>query len=148
MELTQDQIEEFAIKIEHSLLNTPKTPFKFDRNWSSNFANNAGVYAVFDKNVLVYVGETANLKKRMQEVKRTYNHSFRKKLGRDRYPNTIITKGKFLPQIEQELDEYYLENISFTFKEINFGRLEIESLLIHRNFKNGLLNSPGKRNKL
>tara|TARA_R110001583_G_scaffold87599_3_gene228313 strand:- start:1504 stop:1647 length:144 start_codon:yes stop_codon:yes gene_type:complete len=43
---------------------------------------------------------------------------------------------------------YYLKNISITSKELNFGRLEVESIILHRNSEKGLVNSPGKRNKL
>ena len=79
------------------------------------------------------------------EVKRTYNHSFRKKLGRFLYPDAVVNSGKFEKFIEDELDNHYKTNLEFTFKVVNFGRLEIESLLMQCN--EGLLNSIGKRSK-
>ncbi|MCP4176253.1 MAG: hypothetical protein GY756_00635 [bacterium] len=83
----------------------------------------------------------------MKEVKRTYNHSFRRKLGRKLHPEINKNpKGKFSVEVEEELNNYFIKNISFSFQELNFGRLEVESYLIHKN--NGLLNSLGKRNKL
>ena len=84
----------------------------------------------------------------MKEVKRTYNHSFRKKLGRFIIEGAKITKGKFEETLEIKLNDYYLDRINFVYKELNFGRLEVESHLIHRNHANGLLNSLGKRNRL
>lgn len=133
-------------EVENHLLTSERINFSFDRKWSSNFPNDAGVYAIFDKDKLVYFGETSNLKERMKEVKRTYNHSFRKKLGKHLFENAIITKGKFSQEIEEHLNEYYLQNISFSKLELSFGRLETESFLIHKN--EDLLNSKGKRNKL
>jgi len=146
---TKKKIGLYITSIEQELINKDKIPFQFDRKWSLNFPSEAGIYTIFDKDKLIYVGETANLKERMKEVKRTYNHSFRKKLGRKLNPElTKNPKGKFSDKIELELDNYFEENISFTFKELNFGRLEVESNLIHRHHKKGLLNSLGKRNKI
>lgn len=149
MELSKKQIENFVIEFEKDLLITKRIKFNFDKKWSSNFKDKAGVYAIFDKNKLVYIGETANLKERMKEVKRTYNHSFRRKLGRKLHPELSKNpKGKFNEKIEKELNKYFLKRISFSYKVLNFGRLEVESYLIHRNYKKGLLNSLGKRNRI
>jgi hypothetical protein len=148
MKYSKSDILSFVDDFEKELFQADKTKFSFDRNWSSNFPNKAGIYAIFDNEKLVYVGETANIKERMKEVKRTYNHSFRKKLGRFLIEDAIITKGKFEEILELRLNVYYLERISFAYKELNFGRLEVESHLIQRNHTNGLLNSLGKRNRI
>lgn len=146
MKYSKLEIASFVNNFEKELLDAEKIKFSFDRNWSSTFPSKAGIYAIFDKDTLVYVGETANLKERMKEVKRTYNHSFRKKLGRHIQENAKITKGKFEESLELKLNEYYLRRITFTYKELNFGRLEVESYLIQRNHSKRLLNSLGKRN--
>ncbi|AYN69066.1 hypothetical protein D1013_17620 [Euzebyella marina] len=148
MVYTEREIEIFVNKFENELIQAEKIKFSLKRTWSSNFPNKPGIYAIFDENKLVYIGETANLKERMKEVKRTYNHSFRRKLGRFIIEGAKITNGKFEETLELKLNDYYLERIYFTYKEINFGRLEVESHLIHRHHTNGLLNSLGKRNKI
>ncbi len=148
MEYSKLNIKSFVDSFEKELMQAEKIKFSFDRNWSSNFPNKAGIYAIFDKDKLVYIGETANIKERMKEVKRTYNHSFRKKLGRFLIEDAIITKGKFEEILELRLNDYYLERISFSYRELNFGRLEVELHLIQRNHNNGLLNSLGKRNRI
>jgi len=148
MEYSNTEIILFVDKFEKELIESEKIKFSFERNWSSNFPNKAGIYAIFDDDKLVYIGETANLKERMKEVKRTYNHSFRKKLGRYLVKDAKIIKGKFEEDLEKRLNDYYLKRISMSIKELNFGRLEIESHLIHRNHSNGLLNSLGKRNRI
>ena len=154
MEMTKQEILKYIKDIENELLTSERILFSFDKKWSDNFIDGtkkglAGIYAIFDKDDLVYIGETANLKERMKEVKRTYNHSFRRKLGRKLHPElTKNPKGKFSNKIEDELNKYFLKNISFSYKQLNFGRLEVESYLIHIHHENGLLNSLGKRNKI
>jgi len=144
--ITNEQIHIVLKEVEEELLTSKKIKFDFDCKWSSKFPNKAGVYAIFNINDLVYIGETANLKERMKEVKRTYNHSFRRKLGKHLFKDAKTVKGKFSLEIETYLNDYFLSNIFFSYKELNFGRLEVESYLIHNN--KGLLNSKGKRNKV
>lgn len=148
MKLTTEDIITCVDQIESELFNATKIKFTFDKFWSSNFPAKAGIYAIFDNNKLVYVGETANIKERMKEVKRTVNHSFRKKLGKYLEPNAKVQGSKYPEALEQKLNTYFTNNLYFTSTEVNFGRLEIESYLIHRHCKNGLLNSIGKRNRI
>ena len=148
MNYSRTEIIEFVNKFEEELFNSIAIKFNFDKKWSSNFPSKAGIYAIYDIDKLVYVGETANLKERMKEVKRTYNHSFRKKLGKFLVEGSKVVNGKFEETLELELNDYYLERINFRYKELNFGRLEVESYLIHRHCDNGLLNSVGKRNRI
>ena len=145
---SSQQIQDIIDEVEITLLTMSKVRFDFDRRWSSNFPAKAGIYAIFDNDILIYIGETANIKERMKEVKRTYNHSFRRKLGRHLNEGATIANGKFDIEIELALNDYFKSQISFSFKKLNFGRLEVESHLIHRYHKNGLLNSIGKRNRI
>lgn len=140
---TRKEVDAFVDEFEKILLNTDKIAFNFDKKWSSNFPNKPGIYAIFDQGELVYIGETADLKERMKDVKRTYNHSFRKKLGRHLYDAQIV-KNKYSDQVEADLNEYFELNLTFTFRVLIFGRLEVETCLINRN-KKTLLNSIGKR---
>lgn len=140
MFIDKNKKEEVINEAERLLLDGNKIKFSFDKNWSNNFTKLAGVYAVFCINELLYIGESASVKERMKEIKRTINHSFRKKLGKHLYGNdAILTNGKFNIEIENALNEYYINNIYVSFIEIEFGRIEIEEELIKRN-KN-LLNS-------
>lgn len=149
--LTTEEISAIAKEVEQELLSKPKIPFKFIPKWYSQFPNKAGLYCIFDKGELFYIGETAKLRERMAEVHRTYNHSARRILGKRDYPNSKIVKGKFVPQngidIELELNNHFVNHLSFSFVEVSFGRLELESYLIHRN-KDKLLQKVGKRNRI
>lgn len=148
MIFSKEQILDFVEDFEQELFSAEKIAFSFDKNWSSKFPAISGIYAIFDEDKLVYIGETANLKERMKEVKRTYNHSFRRKLGKFLIEGSKVVNGKFEETLELKLNDYYVNRIRFTYKELNFGRLEVESYIIHRYHKNGLLNSIGKRNKI
>lgn len=148
MNVTNKQIIAFVREVENELLNSTKIKFSLNPKWLSNIPFEAGIYAAFDKKNLVYIGETANLNSRMNEVKRTYNHSFRKQLGKKLFNIKKSPKGKFPEKIENALNSYFEKNISFTFKRLNFGRLETESLLVQRNRSGALLNSENKRSKL
>ncbi len=146
--INQKQIIDIVNEVEEVLISMPKIKFEFDRLWSSKFPYKAGVYAIFDNEKLIYIGETANLKERMKEVKRTYNHSFRKKLGKHLYDSAVIVKGKFKEEIELALNDYYINRISFAYAVVDFGRLEVETHLINSYKNKGILNSIGKRNRI
>lgn len=134
---------------EKQLLNGNKLKFSFDKNWSDNFTRKAGVYAVFSNNELLYIGESASVKERMKEIKRTINHSFRKKLGKHLFGDATLNKGKFDEKIESFLNEYYLQNIYISFIEVEFGRIEIEEELIkrHKNILNSISLRSSKNTK-
>ena len=144
--LTNLDIIDIILKAEHDLLNGVKIKFNRERTWSSNFSTSAGVYMLFDKEKVIYIGESANLKERMKEIKRTINHTFRRKLGKHLFKNAQLEKGKFNPEIEDVLNSYFLENISVSAIEVLFGRTEIESNLIKKYEELDILNSKSKRN--
>jgi hypothetical protein len=145
MVLTEIEILNIVEKIDQELKTNTRIKFSFDKNWTNNFPKTAGVYCIFYQDQLFYFGQSANLKERMKEVKRTYNHSFRKKLGKYLFPNSLLIKGKFSDDLENSLNEEFKAKLSFTFKEVNFGRIEIENYLMQKN--KGVLNSIGKRSK-
>lgn len=91
----------------------------------------AGIYCLYNKGVLCYVGETGNLFERMRDITRTLNHTFRRSLGanlfRDHenyWPATSFKK--FHDDIEKQLDEYVLANILVALKPVPIGRKEFE----------------------
>jgi hypothetical protein len=144
--LTDGNINEIYATADRSLKTNPRVKFSFDRKWSDNFPSKAGVYAIFYNDQLFYIGESANLKERMKEIKRTVNHSFRRKLGKFIEPDASVVKGKFSPELELRLNQEYETNISVSFIEVNFGRIEIENYLMQIN--DGVLNSIGNRARL
>lgn len=145
--MKQLQIESFIKEVEHRVLNSRRTRVSFEYNWTKGFTDKPGIYGVYDKGKLVYVGETANLKARMKEFKRTYNHSLRRLLGVHLFNEKKGSNGKFEPHIEEKLDKYYKDYLEIVLVPVDFGRLEIESYLI-RKYERELLNKNQKRGNL
>lgn len=119
----------------------------FNRANFDMFPNSSpGVYALYFNDELVYIGETADLKKRMKDLKNTYNHTFRRKLGFHFFEDAKIEGQKFSDIIENRLNLIFTNCISVSYIEVNFGRTEIENYLIQSyKEKCSLFNSNSKR---
>lgn len=143
--LSQCELKEILEKAENELFNSKRIQFKKCKDWRKyNVPNEAGIYAIFENdNILIYIGESGNLKDRMNEINRTVNHSFRKQFGHLRF-NGIKSRKKFTDDIETLLDVYFAENLFVSFLEVNFGRLEIETYLISKH-QEKVINSVKKR---
>lgn len=142
---TEAHITAIVAAVEKDLHSQTKTAFqKGSREWKSKFPEEPGVYAIFEKNKLIYIGETADIKARMGDLRNTYNHTLRKKLGKRRFKGEIIG-NKFSDAIERELDAYMNAHISIAFHPLTFGRTEVEAALVAMH--TGLLNSESKRGK-
>ena len=67
------QLDEFLSSAESALLGATKIKFERNLSWRRNYIpDSPGVYAFFDKNSLIYIGESSNLRARMSDVCRTY----------------------------------------------------------------------------
>ena len=67
--LTELNISKAKEEAENTLITNPKIKFTFNRKWSHNFLQQAGVYAIFDKGKLCYIGHNV-LKVLAQDYKR------------------------------------------------------------------------------
>ena len=99
------------------------------------FPEAPGVYCIFDGDVLVYVGETGDLRGRMRDLKETRNHTFRRNLGtklfKDRDDFAPASASTCFPSaLEVELSQYMGKQISVCGMVVHFGRKEIEEYLI------------------
>ena len=143
--LDNNKLQDLLLEAEQQIISS--TPLKFikSNSWRiENVPNTPGIYALFENTSdLIYIGETGNLRKRMSDLCRTVNHSFRKKLGAKRYGGVRSTK-KFDDQVEGELDRFFDESLYAKFMSVNFGRLEIETYLVTK-YQSQLLNSVKKR---
>lgn len=114
----------------------------------STIPSAAGVYAIYERGTLIYVGESGSLKARFGDLFRTVNHSLRRTLGKKLYcalpgfaPAT--TKKLFPVAIETQLNNYMESALTFLAIPIAFGRTEIEERLVA--LCPGLLNTRGQR---
>lgn len=147
MNFTDEEILDFVIQFESELFSKERISFNRNKSWTrNNFPDGPGIYAIFDKRDLIYIGESANIRLRMQEIKRTYNHSIKKILNKKYFKQSLIG-NKYCDDTEAKIDHHLLEHITFSALPLNFGRLEMESYLLHRNAKK-VLNKIGKRNRI
>ena len=141
--LSEKEILNIINIVDKDLLHKTKIPFTLNSKWNLNFPDQAGVYAGFVNSKLIYIGETGNIKARMKDLRRTYNHSLRKKIGKLKL-NGILEGNKYSEEIEAQLDSFMIKNLTITAHALSFGRIEVETRLIAK-YKEQLLNSPNKR---
>ena len=143
--LKEKQLDEVLKNAEDDLFKSPMIKFKKCRFWrKDNVPNIAGIYALFNENgKLLYIGESGNMRERMNEINRTVNHSFRKQFGHIEFGG-IKSKKKFDDDVETLLDNYFDKKLHASFLPVNFGRLEIETYLISK-YQEKLYNSIKKR---
>ena len=136
----------FLQKLENKLLkDAKKQPIKLDSYWKKSFPNKPGVYAIFKDDKLLWIGETGNIRKRMGDLCRTVNHSFRRILGNKLYGEVATSKKKFSDVTEKKLDIHFHKNLKVTFLEVDLGRLELEEQIIDRYRDKGIYNVKQKR---
>lgn len=143
--LSENELRKILIEAEQDLLSSDKIKFQKVKSWRDDIIPDfPGVYALYEnKDSLLYIGETGNLRERMSDICRTVNHTFRRELGHKRY-NAIKTKKKFGSDIEILLDQFFDEKLHVSFIKVNFGRIEIETYLVTK-YQSMLLNSEKKR---
>mgnify|MGYP006167029049 CR=1 FL=1 len=145
MNFSDDELRIYLKSFEKKLFETEKIKFVKSSKWrNDSVPDEAGIYAIYDNDKqLIYIGESGNLRKRMSEIGRTVNHTFRKQIGFV-YFGGIKSSKKYDEVIESKLDKYFEDNIYISFLPVNFGRLEIESYLVSKN-QSTILNSVKKR---
>jgi len=132
-----DTLESLIEEIENQLLLSKQYRLYSD-NWTKDMPSYAGIYVIRNREKIVYVGETANIKDRMKkDMKNTQNHNVRRNIGKyhysdhpDYYPAT--SKKKFAPSIESLINEFCSKFLTVSFAVVHVGRLEVEESLIAR----------------
>jgi excinuclease UvrABC nuclease subunit len=99
-------------------------------------SSDAGVYAFFDKEQMVYVVESGSLRGRLNDLRRTVNHTLRKSIGEKRC--SVIegyvkaTSKKKFPNHIEELVNIYICSLQVSIVPVSLGRTEIEEYLINK----------------
>jgi excinuclease UvrABC nuclease subunit len=120
------------------------------RGWTSFIPSKAGVYVLRHNNELVYVGETGNLRKRMNDLLDSRHHTLRRTIGQRFFGNhkkfiPATTKRKFPLEIEALVNEHISQNLEIAYLSVSLGRKELEEL-IEQEIRNEIkLNKRGKR---
>lgn len=103
--------------------------------WASDVPEDAGVYAVWENDQPIYVGESSSLKARMSDIGRPVNHIFARK--------TCKALG-IAETSREELAAAMRSRYLLSFVAIQFGRAEVEEYLVLR-WRRTLMNKPAKR---
>lgn len=106
------------------------------RGWAKTKPEEAGVYAFFEKDRIVYVGETGLLQGRMNDIRNTLNHTLRRSIGEKKFSNVkgyekASSKKKFPKHIEEKVENYLLE-LEVSILPVRFGRTEFEEYLVEK----------------
>ena len=115
--INDELIQKYFRSIQSTLLKK-NNRFKvlLTRQWARDFSKQAGVYGLFIKDNLRYVGETGNLSKRMGDLLNTKNHCSRRSLGDELFAQMkgyqkADSRNSFPSHIEIELDSWIKKNV-------------------------------------
>jgi len=130
-------VEKYLNSIHDELMAIKPQKIGLSAAWCNTFKAEPGIYLFRDKKKIVYVGETGNLCGRMNDVRRTVNHTFRRNIG-----NTIFShiegwekatsKKRFIDTIEEMVDEHFKRNLTVAVLSVPLGRCELEEFIINK----------------
>lgn len=135
-DLSFTQIQAELARAEQILLTRPKDRRRFDLiGFHLFFPNEPGVYCIFLKDELVYVGESGDLRGRMKDLCQTRNHTFRRSYGKHLFKDRAgfipaTNKKCFDAPLETELNQHMSRDIFICCMVVHFGRCEIEEHII------------------
>jgi hypothetical protein len=122
-------------KLERKLLDRAnRRPVELTRSWSSSMPEGPGVYAWFEGDQMIYVGESGCLRDRCNDSRRTHNHTLRRSIGAARFATVpgyakASSRDNFPLHIEAKLNEY-MGTLCVSAIQVLFGRSELEEYLI------------------
>lgn len=134
-----DWIQSELKRLENRLLKAKRQSLLVAENWREFIPPKPGVYILWnDKNGNpMYVGETANLHKRMSDLRRNVNHTFRRQ---------VIKLWRATVTSDAEVSKMISKKCKLSFAVVEFGRKELEERLVGAwGDKYNLLNKPAKR---
>lgn len=120
------------------------------REWTKQFDKLRGVYFIFEKEELKYVGETGSLNGRMADLLNTKNHTLRRSIGermfsKEKGYQKASSKLSYIPAIEKKLNVYMEVNLFVSCLPLEIGRKEFEEWVIDSNPKILFYNKRKKR---
>jgi hypothetical protein len=126
------QIQKALLDCERLLMRAEnRINIELTRQWARRFPSDAGVYAVFAKGELIYVGETGKISARMADFLSSCNHVLRRSIGNRLFANEVgfqkATAYKGFPDhIEALVAAYIRDHLVVAPVVVVLGRSEIE----------------------
>ena len=104
--------------------------------WERTFEYEPGVYVVFNHTRIVYVGETASLRSRMNNLRHTQQHTLRRTVGRSEFRDVPgfqeATSSKKFPAHVETMVIDFLNSLQLAATRVPFGRKEVEEFLVSK----------------
>lgn len=123
-----ESLEKKLILKKHSII--------FGKELEELTPNTAGVYAIWKGKELIYVGESGNVRKRInRDLKDTRNHALRKNIGREEFSDQkgfeeANSRKKFPDKFEKKVNDY-LKTCKISFIAVELGRVELEEMIVN-----------------
>jgi hypothetical protein len=136
--LTPEQIQSHLVEMEDYLMKSDnQRTVKLSRGWANALPSDAGVYAAFEGNNLVYIGESGNIKERMKDLLDSRHHALRRNIGRLNFSNidgyvNASSYNRFPPHIEEKVESWITEKIKISTLPTVLGRIELEEIIIEK----------------
>jgi predicted GIY-YIG superfamily endonuclease len=109
---------------------------KFSSWFDANAESVAGLYIVKDKNKIIYIGESSDIRERHNtHCGTTYFSALRRHIGTDILSYELKEKNgkkKYFTDTEDKKVTDYLRGTIATFHPVSFGRYELEEYLIRK----------------
>jgi len=144
-------VEKYLSDLKNNLLKVNNwKSISLNRQWTSNVPSKAGVYVIKEGEEIVYVGETGNLRGRMNDLLDSRHHTIRRTIGKNLFSEQegfiqATTKTKFPEKFEILLNKYISNNLKIAYLSVKLGRKELEEF-IEQDIKSEIkLNKRGKR---
>jgi len=134
--MTKNEINLYLEEIKKKLLeNSSRQKVELSKDWIKTIPSKAGIYAIFEEDKLVYVGETGNIRERMSDMRHTYNHQLRVNIGVYNFSNIpgyepANSKTKFPDHIEKMLNRWIEDKFTVSVLPLKLGRKELEENII------------------
>lgn len=141
-------VTEYLAHLYQELINAKPNKVELTATWYQTFPEQPGVYLFRDQSEIIYVGETGNICLRMDDLRRTVNHSLRRNIGNQLFTHIdgyakATQKKRFVDTIEIMLNEHFQSKLTVAVLPVLLGRCELEELIIERH--DPAYNKKGKR---
>ncbi len=150
--LTSNQIQSYLSKRECYLIDQDNhVAVTLTDEWAKKTPDEAGVYAAFEEDDLVYVGETVNIQKRMKNLQNSRQHALRRNIVKLNFSDSKgypeADGNKLFPQeIEKKVDNWLENKIRIAFLPTTLGRAELEEKIIQKYRPKYNIKGKGKSN--